>query len=77
MLGISIWEWNVMVFWDCKKVGFKNLFEKFFFILDLLGEFYVGKFRFVFFSERYEVSWREKVIDCRRDGNVFFVNMLI
>lgn len=55
-LGISIQERNVTAFWNCKKIGSKNLHEKFSFIPDPLGSIYVGKPQLVSSIDRYEVS---------------------
>lgn len=55
-LGISLQERNVTVFWDCKRIGSKNLQEKFSLIPDSLGEIYVGKPLLASSIERYEVG---------------------
>ncbi|XP_078378251.1 uncharacterized protein LOC144661381 isoform X3 [Oculina patagonica] len=58
-LGISLQERNVTVFWDCKRIGSKNLQEKFSLIPDSLGEIYVGKPLLASSIERYEIEVSE------------------
>ena len=56
-LGISIQERNVTAYWDCARIGSKNLQEKFSFVTDAMGKISVGEPLLVSSIERYEVSW--------------------
>lgn len=58
-LGISIQERNVTAYWDCARIGSKNLQEKFSFVTDAMGKISVGEPLLVSSIERYEVEVSE------------------
>ena len=55
-LGISLQERNVTVYFDCRRIGSKNLQETFSLTPDSLGEIDIGKPLLASSIERYEVS---------------------